>query len=80
MEEFFFGTELRGVRNEAAAGAARGMLDVQHFVVEDIFDDKLRDFRAVHTAIEKNLIGAGIVAPKLAAPAASAPTNVGTLQ
>ena len=77
MEEFFFGAKLGRVRDQAAAGAAGGMLDVKHFVIEHVFDDKLRDFGAVHAAIEKDLIGAGIIAAELAAPAAGAPTDVG---
>jgi len=76
-EEFFFGAEFAGVRDKRAAGAARGMFDVKHFVVEDVFDNELRDKRMIHAAIEKDLIGAGIVATELAAPRASAPTEMG---
>ena len=75
-EEFFFGAEFAGVGDERTAGAARGMFDVKHFVVEDIFDDELRDERMIHAAIKKNLVGAGIVATELAAPRASAPTEM----
>jgi len=75
-EEFFFGAEFAGVRDERTASAARGMFDVKHFVVEDIFDDELRDERMIHAAIEQDLIGAGIVATELAAPRASAPTEM----
>ena len=76
-EEFFFGAEFAGVRDKRAAGAARGMFDVKHFVVEDVFDDELRDEGMIHAAIEEDLIGAGIVATELAAPRASAPTEMG---
>ena len=50
-EEFFFGAEFGGMGDEAAAGAARGMLDVEHFVVEDVFDGNLRDAGMIHAAI-----------------------------
>ena len=53
------------------------MFDVKHFVVEDVFDDELRDEGMIHAAIEEDLIGAGIVATELAAPRASAPTEMG---
>ena len=76
-EEFFFGAEFAGVRDKRAAGAARGMFDVKHFVVEDVFDDELRDEGMIHAAIEEDLIGAGIVATELAAPRASAPSEMG---
>src|SRR5208282_1763901 len=77
VEAFFFGAKFRGVGNERAAGAAGGMFDVQHFVKQDVFDDKLRDARPVHAAIQQNLIGTGIVAAKLPPPATDAPTDVG---
>ena len=51
LKLFFFGAELRGVRDKTAAGPAGRMLNVKHFVVEDIFDDKLWDFGAVHSAV-----------------------------
>jgi hypothetical protein len=76
-EEFFFGAEFAGMGDKRTAGAASGMFDVKHFVVEDVFDDELRDERMIHAAIEKDLIGAGIVATELAAPGASAPTEMG---
>jgi hypothetical protein len=75
-EEFFLGAEFAGVGDERAAGAARGMFDVEHFVVEDIFDDELRDKRMIHAAIEQDLIGAGIVAAELSAPTAIAPAEM----
>jgi len=50
-EEFFFGAEFGGMRNEAATGAARGMFDMEHFVVEDVFDGDLRNSGMVHAAI-----------------------------
>ena len=79
IEFLFFGTKFGRMRKQAAAGAARGMLDVQHFVIENVLDDKLRNARLIHAAIEKNLVGAGIVAAELAAPAAGAPSDVRAL-
>ena len=79
-KSFFLGSELRRVRDEAAAGATRGMFDVQHLVVKNILNDKLRHFRAIHAAIQQNLIGAGIVAAELSAPAAAAPSDYWALQ
>src|SRR5579864_2082577 len=79
-EAFFFGAEFAGVRNEAATGAARRMFDVKHFVEEDVLDGELRNTRAIHAAVEKNLIGTGIVAAELAAPASQAPADVRALE
>lgn len=62
--------------NERAAGAAGGMFDVEHFVVEDVFDNELRDERMIHAAVEKDLIGAGIVTAELATPATIAPAEM----
>ena len=50
-EEFFFGAEFGGMGEEAAAGAAGGMFDVEHFVVQDVFDGDLGDGGMVHAAI-----------------------------
>src|SRR5258708_10518543 len=52
------------------------MLHVQHFVEQNIFDDKLRNGGMIHAAIEQNLVGAGIVAAELAAPTAIAPAEM----
>lgn len=52
LEAFFFGAKLRRMRDKAAAGAARRMLDVQHFVEEDILHDEGRDARMVHPAVQ----------------------------
>jgi len=50
-EEFFFGAEFGGMGNKAAARPSSGMLDVEHFVIEDVFDGHLRYARMIHTAI-----------------------------
>ncbi len=75
-EEFFFDAEFARVGDERTSGAACGMFDMEHFVVEDVLDDELRDERMIHAAVEKDLIGAGIVAAELAAPGTSAPTEM----
>ena len=51
---------------------------MQHFVVEHVGNDKLRDPRAIHAAVQDDLIGTRVVAAKLAAPAAGTPTDVRT--
>lgn len=50
-KEFLFGAEFGGMGDEAAARAARGMLNVEHFVVEHVFDGNLRDAGMIHAAI-----------------------------
>ena len=79
-EKLFFGAEFAGVGDEAATGASGGVFDMEHFVIEDIFDDELRDERMVHAAVEKDLVGAGVVAAELAAPTAPAPAEMRALE
>jgi hypothetical protein len=50
-EELFFGAEFGRMGDEAAAGTACGVFDMQHFVVEDVFDGNLRNARMIHAAI-----------------------------
>ena len=50
-ELFFFGAEFGGVGDQRATGAASGVLDVEHLVVEDVFNGASRDVRTVHAAI-----------------------------
>ena len=76
-KEFFFGAKFGGMGDETAAGAASGMFDVEHFVVENVFDGDLGDRGMVHAAVEEDLVGAGVVATELAAPGAIAPADVG---
>jgi len=49
---------------------------MEHFVIEDVFDDVLRDERMIHAAIEQDLIGAGIVASELSTPGTSTPAEM----
>jgi len=76
LEAFFLGAKFRGVGDYAATGAARGMLDVQHFVEENILHHKLWNAGTVHAAVQDDLVRAGIVATELAAPSPCAPSHV----
>lgn len=51
LVKLFFGTEFGGVRQQRATGAAGGMLDVEHLVIQDVFHDKLGNAGAVHTPV-----------------------------
>ena len=75
LEALFLFAEFTGVRNERAAGAASGVLDVKHFVEENVLDGEARDLGTVHAAIEEDLVGSGIVTTQLAAPRAGAPAD-----
>ena len=50
-ELFFFGAEFWGVGDQGTAGAARGMFDVEHLVVEDVFHGAFGNAMAVHAAV-----------------------------
>jgi len=75
-EALFFFAKFAGMGNQGATGAAGGMLDVQHFVKQDVFHSARRDLGTIHAAIQQNLIGTGIVTAKLASPASLAPGNM----
>lgn len=75
-EEFFFSAKFTGMGNKRAAGSARGMLDVEHLVKEHVFHDEFWNGRVIHSAVQKDLIGAGIIAAELTAPGASAPAKM----
>lgn len=76
-ELFFFGAEFWGVGDQGAAGAAGGMFDMEHLVVEDVFYGALGDSGMIHAAVEQDVARAGIVAAELAAPTLGAPADVG---
>src|SRR3989442_15631047 len=63
------------MRNHAAARAASRVLHVQHLVKQNVFHSARGNARAVHPAIQQNLIGPGIVRPELPAPASRAPSH-----
>jgi hypothetical protein len=51
-KEFFFAAEFGGMGDEAAAGAARRVFYVEHFVVEDVLDGDLGHAVMIHSAIQ----------------------------
>ncbi len=71
----FFVSELRGVRFSPATGESDGVLQVQHFVVEDVRDHVLGDVLMVQLAIQDNLVERGIETPQLRAPNPGAPSQ-----
>jgi hypothetical protein len=82
----FFAQEFAGVGLHAAPAFAKAtagaqwMLDVQHLVEEDVFDDMGRDGGAVEAAIEDDLIERRVKAPELGAPGAFAPGQAGAAE
>jgi len=56
---FFFGAKFGGMGDKAAAGTTRGMFDMQHFVIQDVFDDKLGNAWAVQITIIGETFQAG---------------------
>lgn len=77
-EKFFFGAKFAGVRDKRATGTPRRMFNMQHFVIEDILDDELRDAGVIHAAVKKDLVGPRIVTAELAPPGARAPAEMRT--
>ena len=80
LKAFFFFAKFLRMRDQAAAGTPRRMFDVQHLVKQHIFHRAPRNAGPVHPAIQDDLVGAGIIAAKLAAPALGAPPDVRTPQ
>jgi hypothetical protein len=56
----FFVSELCGVRFPPAPGKSYGVLQVQHFVIEDVCHYVLGDVFVVQLAIQDNLVERGI--------------------
>src|SRR5215470_16893748 len=79
-EALLFFTEFAGMGDQAATGAARGMLDVKHLVEENVLDGQPRHSRPIHAAIEQDLVRAGIIAAELAAPTSFTPADMGALE
>ena len=52
------------------------MLDVQHFVEENVLHHKLWNAGTVHAAVQDDLVRAGIVTTELPAPSPCAPSDV----
>ena len=66
--------------DQGAAGAASGMLDMEHLVVENVRYGTFGNVGTVHATIQQDVARAGIVAAELAAPVFCAPADVGTGQ
>src|SRR5215471_12315172 len=75
----FFLAQFAGMRDQRATRAPGRMLDVQHFVKQDVFHGKLGNAGAVHAAIQQDLVQTRVIATELAPPTPSAPANVGAL-
>src|SRR5207253_1417140 len=79
-EALLFFAKFARMGDHGAAGAASGMLDVQHLVEQNILHGACRDAGTIHAAIQKNLIWAGIVTTKLPPPDSRAPSDVRAAQ
>ena len=75
LESFFLSPECDRMRFSSAARKARGVLDVQHFVVKDIGDYIFGDRFIVEIAIHYDLIERWIEAAELGAPPSLAPAQ-----
>ena len=51
-EPFFFRSKFTRVRNKTASRPPRRMLDVQHFVIQNVLDGHLRHAGMIHSAIQ----------------------------
>src|SRR5258708_22519097 len=76
----FLRPKLRRMRNQAAPRTPRGMLHMQHLVIQNVLHNKLRHTRPVHPPVQNDLIRPGIVTPKLPPPHPAAPRDVRPLQ
>src|SRR5260370_12657000 len=72
-------SKFQRMRNHAATRAARRVLDVQHLVIQNGFHRAGRNVRAIHPAVQQNLIRSRIVPSQLPPPAPRAPSDVGAL-
>src|SRR5713101_3065356 len=77
---FLFFSKFPRMRHHGAARPASRMLHVEHLVKQNIFHRARRNLRAIHPAIQQNLMGSGIIAAKLPPPAPRAPSNMRALQ
>ena len=76
LEAFLLGQKFRRVGDEGATRAPRGVLDVQHFVEENLLDHEFRNAATVHASVQDDLVRARIVRTELAAPTPRAPADV----
>src|SRR6267378_1181756 len=79
-ESLLFFSKFPRMGDHGTAGAASGVLDVQHLVKQDILHGARRNAGTIHPTIEQNLIRPWIVTAKLPPPAPGAPSDVRALQ
>jgi len=73
-KELLFRLKLRGVHTATAAAQAHGMLQMQHLVINDVFQRKARDGGVVENAADDDGVVGGIVMAKNAPGAGRTPT------
>ena len=66
-EEALFGLELAGVDAAAAGFDADGVLEMEHLVVEEVFDGAARSVGAVEDAADDDGVVSGVVVAEHAA-------------
>jgi hypothetical protein len=66
-EETLFGLELAGVDAAAAGFDADGVLEMEHLVVEEVFDGAARSVGAVEDAADDDGVVSGVVVAEHAA-------------
>src|SRR5579871_6701983 len=74
-EQLFFGLEFGGVDATAAAAQLYGMLQVQHLVVDDVFEDELGDRGVIEDPADDDGVVRGIVVTEDAARLGLAPAH-----
>src|SRR5882762_4396912 len=79
-DSLLFFSKFPRMGDHGTAGAASGVLDVQHLVKQDILHGARRNAGTIHPTIEQNLIRPWIVTAKLPPPAPGAPSDVRALQ
>ena len=79
-KELFFGLELGGMNAAAAAAQPDRVLEVKHFVIDDVFDGVARNVRMVENTADDNGVVGGIVVPEAVARVILAPGHLGTGQ
>ena len=79
-KEAFFGLELAGVDAAAASFDADGVLEVEHLVVEEIFDGAAGSVGAVEDAADDDGVVRGVVVAEHAAGVVGAPGEGGAAE
>lgn len=76
-EELFFGLELGGMNAAAAAAQFDRVLEVKHFVIDDVFDGVARNARMVEDTANDNGVVGRVVVPEAVARVILAPGHTG---